>query len=202
MSEIEPRVERAAATHARLWFVLYQGTSGPGRELKAWLDRTYYPIRTDWGSEAMFLLYAAPEPPWAEIAPTARFGKEGEPALIELEEARYSVQARPGGEVGVALRWRSLQAPLPKLRVVLQVWDETGTVLAQRDASPVNWEYPTDHWSAGEGVDDHHGLLLNRPSEGPLHLAVSVYETESGTMLQVSGGDFLELGTLTATGAP
>jgi hypothetical protein len=49
----------------------------------------------------------------------------------------------------------------------------------------------------GEVVEDHHGLLVTERSETPLHLAVSLYNTETDEMLSVAGGSFLELGILT-----
>ena len=191
MECVHPRVERAAAGHARLWFVLYQGTVGPGEELKAWLDQTLYPSSMDWGSESLFLSYLVPKTPWLEVAPGADFG-----GVIRLDAARYSEQAGPGGEVGVVLQWRALQEPLPDCRVVLQIWDETGEVLAQRDVRPVNWRRPTHRWVAGEVVEDCHGLLLTGRSDTLLHLAVWLYDQETGEPLPVAGGTFLELGPL------
>jgi hypothetical protein len=191
MERIRPRVEQAATDHTRLWFVLYKGTSGPGAELKAWLDETLYPYSMDWGYDSLYLSYLAPQTSWLEVAPGADF--EG---LIRLETARYSAQAGSVGDVGVALQWRALEAPLPNCRVVLQMWDETGAVLAHRDARPVNWERPTHRWSPGEVIEDRHGLLLTTRSETPLHLAVSLYDAKTGEPLPVAGGTFVELGTL------
>jgi len=45
-------------------------------------------------------------------------------------------------------------------------------------------------------VEDRHGLALSGHSTTPLHLAVSVYGPEGGEPLPVSGGSFIELGTL------
>ena len=210
MERIRPRVERAATEQARLWFVLYKGASGPGAELKAWLDETLYPSSMDWGGDSLFLSYLAPKTTWLEVAPGMDFG-----GVIRLEAAQYNAQAGSMGEVGVVLRWRALEAPLPNCRVVLQIWDETGTVVAHRDVRPVNWEHPTDRWSAGEVVEDRHGLLLAARSDGarsdgarsdsarsdsPLHLAVSLYDADTGKFLPVAGSTFLELGTLRSNG--
>jgi hypothetical protein len=195
MERVRSRVERSAAEHARLWFVLYKGTLGPGAELKAWLDETLYPSSMDWGSDSLFLSYLAPKAPWLEVAPGANFG-----GVIQLDAARYSAQAGPGGEVGVVLQWRALRAPLSDCRVVLQIWDETGAVLAQRDVRPVNWSQPTHRWTAGEVVQDHHGLLLAAQSATPLHLAVSLYNADTGEPVLVDGDTFLELGTLRSDG--
>jgi hypothetical protein len=191
MDHIRPRVEQAATDHARLWFVLYQGTFGPGGELKVWLDRTLYPHSIDWGSDTLLLSYLAPKASWIEITPEADFD-----GAIRLESARYSAQVGPAGEVGVLLRWQVLQNPLPDSRVVLQIWDETGVVLAHRDVRPVNEERPTLTWAAGEVVEDRHGLLLTGRSETPLHLAVFLYDADTGEILPVADGAFLELGVL------
>jgi hypothetical protein len=45
-------------------------------------------------------------------------------------------------------------------------------------------------------VEDHHGLLITGKSETPLHVAVSLYDVETGEALPVAGGAFFELGTL------
>jgi len=197
MERIRLRVEQAAADHTRLWFVLYKGTFGPGAELKAWLDGTLYPFSMDWGDDSLYLSYLMPKTTWLEVAPSTDFG-----GLIRLETARYSAQAGSVGDVGVALRWRTLEDPLPNYRVVLQIWDEAGTVLAHRDVQPVNWERPTYRWSTGSVVEDRHGLLLAARSETPLHLAVSLYDAETGEPLPVAGSTFLELGTLHSDGPP
>ena len=96
----------------------------------------------------------------------------------------------------VELRWRALGDSLPDLRVVLQAWDETGTVLAQRDVRPANWESPAYRWSAGDVVEENHGLLLSGPSNTPVHLAVSVYDAATGEPLLVGAKTFLELGAI------
>ena len=191
MARIRPRVERMADEHTRVWFVLYQGTFGPGAELKAWLDETLYPASMDWGTDSLFLSYLAPKTQWQEVTFGTDFG-----GLVRLETAQHSARPGPMGGVGVALRWRALQSHLPDCRVVLQVWDEAGTVLGHRDVRPANWERPTSRWSAGEVVVDHHGLVLAGRSETPLHVAVSMYNAETDEPLPVAGGSFLELGVL------
>lgn len=197
MERIRPRVKQAASRYTRLWFVLYQGTFGPGAELKGWLDGTLYPSGMYWGSDALFLAYLAPKTPWVEIAPAEDFG-----GLLRLEAARYSAYPGPAGEVGVVLKWRALQSPVPNCRVVVQAWDDEGNVWAHRDVQPVNWERATCQWAVGEVVEDRHGLLLAAPGGGPssdavpLHLAVSLYDEGKEEFLPVAGGSFLELGVL------
>ena len=191
MSAISPRVEHAAGAHPRLWFVLYKGSFGPGRELKDWLDGALYPESMTWGTESLFLSYLPATGATSRITPASDFG-----GLIRLETAEFGERAGPEGQVPVALRWRALDSPLPDLRVIVQAWDETGTVLAQRDVRPANWERPTYDWEQGEVVDDRHGLLLAGESATPIHLAVSVYDAATGEMLPVNGKVFLELATL------
>jgi len=188
---IVPRVEQASDHHRRMWFVLYRGTVGPGRELKDWLDRSLYPTSVDWGTDSLFLSYVDSVGPWRELTPTADFGD-----IARLELARFTTQIGPQGQVGVQLYWRALHTEPPDCRVVVQVWDERGVVLAQRDAAPHNWERPVRSWKAGEMIKDHHGLLLSGDSDTVLHVAVSMYEVESGLPLAVNGRPFLELGTL------
>jgi len=193
LERITPRVERALERPPqRLWFVLYQGSFGPGAELKVWLDTALFPVSMDWGRDSLVLSYVRPAVPSRLLAPQADFGR---PPMIRLEAAETSVRPSPEGALGLALRWRALRGALPDCRIVVQVWDETGAVVAQRDVRPANWERPTSRWNEGEVVEDRHGLLLSAPSTTPLHLAVSVYE-EGGAPLPVGGQPFLELGTL------
>lgn len=194
LERVVPRVERALAEHGRLWFVLYQGTFGPGAELKDWLDGALCPVSMDWGTDSLILSYVQPATDWRRVTQGAEFGPA--PGLVRLEAAEYSAQPGPGGEVGVVLYWRALQAPLPNCRVVVQIWDDAGTVLAQRDVRPANWERPTQEWATGEVIEDRHGLLLSGHSATPLHLAVSFYDSGKGEPLAVAGGTFIELGTL------
>ncbi|NLF00680.1 MAG: hypothetical protein GX601_06845, partial [Anaerolineales bacterium] len=193
MPQIRPRVEQAVGRYPRLWFVLYKGSFGPGRELKDWLDGALYPVTMDWGSESLFLSYIAPTAPMVEVSPGADFGD----GLVRLEAARYSAQAGPRGELAVSLRWQALTDTRPNCRVVIQVWDEQGQVLAHRDVRPANWEQPSPRWRQGDVVEDRHGLLLTGRSGTPLHLAVSLYDEDTGQTLVVRGQDYLELGTLT-----
>jgi hypothetical protein len=192
MERVRPRVLEAAERYPRLWFVLYKGTFGPGAAFKTWLDETLYPSSLDWrGEDSMFLAYLPPRTALQAGPGGVDFGGQ-----IALERSHYSAAVGPAGEVLVDLRWRALETPLADYRVVVQVWDETGRVLAQRDVQPANWDHPTGRWRAGEVVVDHHGLRLSARSDTPLHLAISWYDPESGTPLLVAGEPFLELGTL------
>jgi hypothetical protein len=191
MSEIEPVVQRAAEEYPRLWFVLYQGSFGPGRDLKDWLDETFFPERMIWGTKSLFLSYTPPTDGLRRISPNVDF--EG---LIRLEVAEYPVRAGPAGQVPVVLHWRALGDSLPDLRVVVQAWDDTGTVLAQRDVRPANWERPAYTWRQGERIEDRHGLILSGGTGVSAHLAISVYDSGTGEMKLVDGSPFFELGTV------
>jgi len=71
-------------------------------------------------------------------------------------------------------------------------------VVAQRDAEPVGGARPTTSWSAGELIEDNHGVLL------PLDLPAGSYELRLGlydafdpqVRLMVEGADSLSLGKL------
>nr|NIV38796.1 hypothetical protein [Anaerolineae bacterium] len=67
------------------------------------MDETLYPYSMDWEDSNLYLSYLMPKTAWLEVAPGADFD-----GLIRLEAARYSAQAGPVGDVGVALRWRAL----------------------------------------------------------------------------------------------
>lgn len=191
MSRIKPRVAQAAEAYPRLWFVLYKGSFGPSWELKKWLDANLFPVTMVWGRDSLFLSYVPPADAMRHLAPQADFG-----GLVELPRAVYAVGAGSAGQVPIELTWRALDGPLPDLRIVVQAWDETGKVLAQRDVRPANWELPSYEWGRQDLVVDRHALVLGEPSNTPVHLAVSVYDAETGRALPVDGRPFLELGTV------
>jgi hypothetical protein len=78
----------------------------------------------------------------------------------------------------LTLFWQS-PALLPDLTIVVQTLDSRGQVVRQRVSKPVDGEYPTNGWSAGEVVRDQHRFGLDGLAAGSYRLAIEVRE-ESG----------------------
>jgi hypothetical protein len=194
MERIAGRIERDAASHPRLWFVLYQGTYGPNAPLKAWLDATLYSAGGEWQGDTLYLAYAYPGAEWQQALPGDRF-ENG----ISLREARWTPQVAPGGACVLELAWET-KRPLDRVyKVFIHVVDESGTLVGQHDAVLGTDGRPANTWAVGETVRERHGLFISpaAQSEKPLRLLVGLYDGESGQRIMlVDGGDVISLATV------
>ena len=63
----------------------------------------------------------------------------------------------------------------------------TGEMLAQYDAAPRNWAYPTTWWEAGEVIVDNAELSLPNADTSPnIQLQVGMYDEQTGERLRVT----------------
>lgn len=88
----------------------------------------------------------------------------------------------------LTLHWRALRRPTAYYKVFVHLFDpQTQAVAAQDDAAPRRWTYPTTWWEVGEVVSDEIPLSLEKVPSGRYHLAVGVYDPETGDRLPISG---------------
>jgi len=125
---------------------------------------------------------------------------------IRLEGYALTQQARPGGELLLALRWESLRPVDYNYHVFVHLLNANDEKLAQRDGQPVQWMRPTSTWQPGEEIIDRYGLWL--PPDLPVGsytIAVGLYDPVSGQRLPVSAGprDYaIELGPVIVSWDP
>ncbi len=174
---------------AALWLALYKGTAASDTaSLKAWADDELFPSAGRWVSDTLLVGYVdAPTDATRGFEPAVAFGNG-----IALRRARYTSTARTGGNVAVALRWRADAVPTGDARVVVRLVDGSGRTVAQRDAVPVGESRPTSSWSAGETLDDRHGLRLPLGVDGSLRIVVALVDGVTGVV-----GEEVEVGTVT-----
>lgn len=72
---------------------------------------------------------------------------------------------RPGDTLHLTLFWQAVGKIDANFTLTLQLQDETGNVVVNRDVKPVGGEYPPNLWGSGEIIRDQHNLLL--PAELP-----------------------------------
>ena len=108
----------------------------------------------------------------------ARFG--GQVALLG-----YDWQLSPGG-LDLMLYWQAERLTDQNWTISIQLLDETGTLVAQRDSQPQDGRYPTSVWEQGEVVEDRHRLELPAHlPESTYDVVVRLYSVESGERLPV-----------------
>lgn len=187
----------AAATHRRLWFVLYKGTVGTNAALKEWLDTHLYPVGGAWNGDTLILGYTSPQVAFVSALVQAQFGD-----AIQLSGAEYTPSATANSVVGLILYWQAQQPVTRAYKVFVHLTDDAGWVFSQHDAQPVNDLRPTTTWTIGERIVDRHGLFLPEMTYGTYHLRVGLYDAETGKRLRTSDGrDMIEVGTVVVTPA-
>lgn len=120
------------------------------------------------------------DPP-ADISQTvdARFGKN-------IELLGYSIEQAPDS-LHVDLHWRARRRPEGYYKVFVHLFDPVaGEVVAQHDAAPRDWSYPTDWWETGEVVTEEISLSLSDVPSGQYRLGVGLYAPETGQRLPVT----------------
>ena len=180
---LEQRIQPAAQTHRRLWFVLYKGAVAANYDLKRWLDLNLYPATGWWHEDTLYLLYLSPAEPLTAVPQDALF----EPG-IRLSEAAFSARVSAGGEVAVRLTWQAVERLPTSYKVFVHLYAPDGRLVAQHDGFPVNEMRPTDSWHPGEAITDNHGLLLPLDTPPRLQVVVGIYDPATGTRLSLAGG--------------
>ncbi len=143
--------------------------------------RNHAPVGLPW----QFTLPVPPAVGTAEPAPD-------HPLTIALEngisligyDAPAAFTAGTTATLRVALYWHAAQ-PLPAdYKVFIHLLTADNQVLAQDDAQPVAWTYPTTKWQAGEYIRDEHALLLPPDfPRGDYRIAIGIYDPATGTRL-------------------
>jgi hypothetical protein len=93
---------------------------------------------------------------------------------------------REGDLLRLDLDWRADRRIGEDYKVFVHLFDPaTGVPVAQSDAMPRNWTYPTSFWVPGEVVRDEVHISLHGVPAGRYGLAVGVYHPASGVRLPV-----------------
>jgi hypothetical protein len=109
----------------------------------------------------------------------ARFGQE-------LRLLGYDV-VEEDNALEITLHWQATDRPDAYYKAFVHLFDpETGAIVAQHDAVPRDWTYPTTWWQEGEVVSDEISLSMESVPAGHYRLAVGLYHPDSGERLPVT----------------
>ncbi|HXF62015.1 MAG TPA: hypothetical protein VNK95_10380 [Caldilineaceae bacterium] len=88
----------------------------------------------------------------------------------------------------LTLYWQALRRMDRSYKVFVHLVDPaTGAILAQHDAAPRQWRYPTTWWERGEIVDETIELPVEAEPDRPLLLLIGMYDELTGERLPVVG---------------
>jgi hypothetical protein len=96
------------------------------------------------------------------------------------------------GSLELTLYWQAEQRMDVSYKVFVHLVDPTtGDIVAQDDAVPRRWTYPTAWWERGEVVEDTISLPLYEVPPGQYHLVLGLYDEKTGQRLPVysAGGE-------------
>jgi mannosyltransferase len=181
--------------HQRL-FALYwgEGERDPNRVVERTLASYAFEVSTNWYGDVRLVRYAVPGDQGALSPIGARFGES-----ITLVEASLSSETLAPGEVlGVTLVWQTETPLARRYRVTVQLLDQEGRLVTQRDAEPGNNMALTTTWRPAEPVRDAHGLLIPATlAAGEYRVIVALYDIDDPmARLPVDGDDHIVLGTI------
>lgn len=188
-------VREIIAAHARAFVVFWgEAERDPNRVVETTLDTQTFEVGDQWYGDVRLARYVMPAVFPAPVDSGARFGDD----ITLLSYALNSETAAPGDVLQVQLNW-STAAPLEtRYKVFLQLLDENGVLVAQRDSEPGGGLALTTTWAAGDVIVDNHGLLI--PDDlPPAHylLIMGLYDINQPTArLTVGDGDTLTLASI------
>lgn len=162
--EIEADTLHALSQWERLYMLLWGDIErDPNGIVERTLDSNAYEVETRWYGDVLLTWYVT-EPEWFSLTrePFARF-ENG----VRLESyAVHKLTVEDGDVLPIRLTWFTEQPLDARYKVFIQLIDDNGQLVAQRDAEPVGGSRPTDTWRRGEKIIDRHGLLLPNDMAG------------------------------------
>lgn len=120
-------------------------------------------------------------------APPATVDVDGGPLALDLA---LTGAAQVGAPLHLVLYWHTDAAIGARYTVFTQLFDPSGTLVAQQDNWPVHGLAPTDSWTPGVWVRDPYTLAIPPDAApGDYSLWVGVYDETGRRPLTLAGGD-------------
>jgi hypothetical protein len=169
--------------------VLYWGDteSDPQRLIETWLATNTYNADDRWYGRVRLATYrVAPAADEPVVETDDQFDECITLSGYALTEDRFA----PGDIVPVTLFWETQASITERYKVTVQLIDQTGQLVTQRDMEPGAGLSPTDTWQPGQRVVDRYGLSLPVDlTPGRYTLLVALYHVSSGERLPLATGD-------------
>ncbi|HRF97304.1 MAG TPA: hypothetical protein PLZ51_18980, partial [Aggregatilineales bacterium] len=140
-------MEAIISTHDRIFAVFWaQSERDPNNVVEGILDSQTYEANGTWYGGVRLVQYVAPIEFSDSTPADVLFG-----ASIRLENFAISNDMLVAGDVlQIQLQWTTDTPLETRYKVFIQLVDDMGNVIAQRDAEPSAWNRPTTTWEVGE----------------------------------------------------
>ncbi len=100
------------------------------------------------------------------------------------------LRVSPGDSIHVSLYWQALARPESDYLISVFLTDDEGDVWREVLRQPLDGDYPTTLWEAGEVIRDRFDLLIDRSAPSGKHrLWVRLYDPATQTYLRLEGSD-------------
>jgi hypothetical protein len=107
---------------------------------------------------------------------------------ITLQAVQVPKEIQPDDTIEVDVIWAASQRIHRPYTVFVHLYDAQGTLIAQRDAMPLNGDWPTPCWRPGDPFADRYALAASQPlAPGLYRLELGLYWLPSGERLPVQG---------------
>jgi hypothetical protein len=106
---------------------------------------------------------------------------------------------QPGGSTHVTLHWQAQAKPNADYTLRLWLIDQSGKHIPLMDREPLDGDYCTSRWGAGQWVRDRFDLLLPPDLPGGLYQVEAGWRDALGTWLAAADGPGIPLGEIFVT---
>ena len=172
----------------------------PSARLKSIWNAHSYQASQEWVGDIRFARYIVPDEDSFDErhSPDASIGDD-------IRLTHYWTSAGPvtrGDYLLVGISWLATDTPASRYKVFLQLLDEEGRLVAQRDSEPAGGIKPTTSWQAGFSYSDFHALPIPEDlPPGKFSLIAGLYDSnDPAARLPVGDSTYVELGKVTVDG--
>jgi mannosyltransferase len=183
------------SNHDRIYAVFY-GTEeqDPNGIIESTLNSAAYEISEEWIGDMRFAQYASPA--IFDDIQTVDFNFGDKITLQSLALSTNTVLA--GDLLQLQLIWTVEETPDIQYKVFLQLLDDAGVLVAQRDSEPAGGLSPTTTWQSNSQVVDNHALAI--PSDlavGDYTLILGLYDIDNpSARLIVNDETYVEISSV------
>ena len=194
------QVRDIIAAHDRLHVIFYGAIEqDPNLVVESTLNRRAFEIDDRWVDDLRHVRYVSPSERWILSTRDVVFGDE----ILLLGSSMTGQYFAPGDILQLELRWTANTHPSGRYKVFVQLLDEQGRLVAQRDSEPAGGTSPTTTWEASYNYYDNHALLIPKDlPTGEYTLIAGLYDiNDASARLPVGDSTYVELEKVTVVGA-